>query len=405
MAFIQPYLTARTKVGVAYELTPGTFQNPTKWIPVSSAKLQNDRKYYADKSYRGRAAATYGHYRLVATGVAEYSGPLYPDSTSYWFLGAFGQDKITVAPSATTIAAPGIAVGATTANVAAGQGVNYKKGQAILVDTGTALEGNIVKSVATDAITFYLPFRFAHTAGAAFSANNLHEFRLTPNDRSDATIGGSAGPEATPHLSISDYFSVDSRQIPGAAVEELSIKWSASTEATYDVKLRGLPLAPGTFTPSSSSFTKKAPFAGWQAGALTNGSISNELESIDINIKRKVEPIFGGNNQDGPVAVLATVMEVTGKITAVANGLSDYNHFDNSDNPILELALAGFAPGEAGAHTPSGMLLTMNQTAYVKAPIERGKDYVQYMIEFEADDNATDDGPAMVYLSNDYATL
>ncbi len=86
MPFIKPFLTARTKVGIAFELTPGTYKIPTKWIPVSGAKLANDRKFFEDKAHRGRSTETSGTYRLVTTGTAEYDGPLYPDSTSYWFL-------------------------------------------------------------------------------------------------------------------------------------------------------------------------------------------------------------------------------------------------------------------------------------------------------------------------------
>jgi hypothetical protein len=490
MAFIQPALTARTKVGIAIEAVAGTFAAPFFWLPVSSAKVENDRKIYPDKSYRGRASETYGHYRLVATGLAEYTGPLYPDSTTPLFLSAFGHDKITAgvgfaaasdlsgaiiataltatldsgagfrvgenikisdgvnteyrkltvvagavltwagglahgyADETPVVASPdsiagSIAKGDVAVSLLAGQGANYTVNMAVLVGTGNNQEGNIVKSVATDALTFWLPFRFAHDsanpAQNQVQGNSLHEFRLAPNDRVDATYGGNSGIPAgnteVPHLSILDNFKATKKEVVGATVEELNIKWSGETEVTYTVKLRGMPVIDSADA-TPSAFTKKAPFTGWQAGLLTSivsGALAIDatVQDMDVTITRKVEPIFGGNNQDGPVGIIATVMGVKGKITAVFSTAA-YDAYDVGDPVSLGLALAGVARGENDAHVASGLLLEMPNTVIVKAPIERGKDYVQVALDFESDDdlNANGaDGPIIAWLTNSLSVL
>ena len=386
-----PVLTALTSIGVAIEATAGTFVPPVHWVPVSSAKIEDALKYFTDKAYRGLAAERYGDYQLVGNGMLNYAGPLYPDASSYWFHGMFGNRLDTAAPTSTTTTGTNSA-GATALTITAGTGfVNFA---AVLIDTGAKQEGNIILSGGgTTTLTLAMPLRYTHTAGATVAGNNMHQFLMAPN----------ASVAQVPSLSIFDNYVEAQRDLSNSVVEEFSLKWKADGEALYDVKLASN--LTNTDSTRVASYTQVAPFVGWNAATLIANTLTVEVEEVELVWKRKLAIVFGSNNQQNPIAIISTVMDLTGKITVFMDNETQYNHFRNADNPSLKFALAGPCPGTFGAAVASGLYVQASNCQFVKAPIERGKDYVQTLIDFSADYNATDAGPSTAYLTNSYVTL
>lgn len=387
-----PVLSAQTAVGVAMEVTPGTFVVPVHWVPVSSAKIEDVLKYFTDKAYRGLAAERYGDYQLAGNGVLEYAGPHYPDAASYWWKGMFGQDTVTAAPSATTTTGTNSA-GATSLTITSGTG--FVNNAAILIDTGANQEGNIILSGGgTTTLTLAMPLRYTHTAGATVLGNTMHQFTMAPN----GTV------TQVPSLSVYDRYVESQRDLTNCVVEDLTVKWKADGEVTYDTKLvSNLTNTDGTNR--ATSYTQIPPFVGWNAGTIIGNTLWTPIEEVEFSFKRKVAVVFGSNNQQNPVAIISTVMDFTGKATMFMESETQYNHFRNADNPKLQFALAGPCPGTIGAATASGLMVQATNCQFVKAPIERGKDYVQLVVDFAGEYNSTDAGPATAYLTNAYATI
>lgn len=347
-------------------------------------KPQDDIKWYADKALRGQPAETYGHYQLVGVGKFDAEGPFYPDTPGYFPLITLGSDTVTSAPTSTTTTGTNSA-GATTLTITSGTG--FVNGAAILIDTGSVLEGNVIVSGGgTATLTLAAPLRFTHSAGATVAGNVMHQFKAVANPLT---------------VTLWDNYAENTRQYTSCYGEEFAVKWAASGETTYTAKMQTY--LSTTISPPSNSFTSVPPFVGWQSAVSFAGTTFTNLEDLNFTLKRKLIPIYATGNTQNPAAIFAGVIAVTGKATFQMSAETEYNRFRNATFDVLKMFMFGPAPGFQGSASASGLLLQISQPAYTMAIIERGKEYLQVVLDFEADYSATDSGPGTLFLTNSLA--
>jgi hypothetical protein len=370
----------QTKLGLAKETVAGTFVAPTRWLPVMAPKPKDDIKYFDDKAYRGLPTETFGHYGMGAWSQFDASGPFYPDSVGILALGALGTDTITAVPTATTLSALS-AAGATTLTVTSGTG--FVNGMAILVDTGANAEGNIILSGGgTTTLTLLAPMRLGHANASAVAGATVHKLQNA----------------VPPTFSIWDSYAVNQRNYTYGTVEKFQLKWSAQAEATYSCTLRSQLSATGGA--QTATYTVVPPFVGWQSGVAVAGATQTNLEDLQIDFTRKVTPIFAAANQQSPVQILASTLMFSGKATFQMATDAEFNLFRNGIVNILQFGIFGPALGVQGTAAATGLFLTSSATVYTGGIIERGKEYVQAVLDFTGDYNTTDAGPCAIQLSN-----
>jgi hypothetical protein len=212
-----------------------------------------------------------------------------------------------------------------------------------------------------------------------------------------------------PSFTMYDFYGEAARQYPSSYVSDVGIKWSAENDVTYTAKLMGL-LSSLTTQVSSVNFTTVPPFVGWQSGFAqtasgSGGSATTQTNLLDLSfdIKRTITPIVAAANTQSPVAFFPGPVSMSGKATFYMNSETEYNHFRNSDHPLMQFGLYGPVGYPSGTPAASGLLLQLDNPTYTAATIDRAKEYVVVSVTFECAYSATDNGPAVVYLTNGLA--
>jgi hypothetical protein len=107
----------------------------------------------------------------------------------------------------------------------------------------------------------------------------------------------------------------------------------------------------------------------------------------NIDMKRPATPIYGISNTQDPYQVFLGPLEVTGKITFVMDNDSELLNFLNNTQPALVFNWA-YGAGASAVQIQA----TLTKGAYTTGVIERGEDFVQVSVDFNAQANTTDDG-------------
>jgi hypothetical protein len=209
-----------------------------------------------------------------------------------------------------------------------------------------------------------------------------------PYSHAIALYNGTDG--QTPSYTITDAYSVNTRQYPGSKFSDVDIKFSADGLLTYTAKTVALPSV--TTTAPTASFTNVAPLASW-TGSVTIGGVAN-MSVLDgnIQIKRPVSVVDTVDGSQSPHALWSGPVSVSGKLTLVMEDETQLTSYLTNNQPSLDVT---FTTG-AGAALQS-VKLHMTQVAYQNADISRGKDYVELPISFTAVANTTDIGASGGY--------
>ena len=104
-------------------------------------------------------------------------------------------------------------------------------------------------------------------------------------------------------------------------------------------------------------------------------------------MKRPVTPIFGIGNTQNPYQVFVGALEVTGKVTFLMEADTQLTNYLTNTQPAL---VFNWAQGTGAAATQ--IQATLTKGAYTTGVIERGEDFVQVSVDFNAQANTTDDG-------------
>jgi hypothetical protein len=193
-----------------------------------------------------------------------------------------------------------------------------------------------------------------------------------------------------PSYTLTDNYSVNTRQYPGAKFSDVDVKFSADGLLTYTAKTVALPSV--TTTAPTASYTAVAPVASWTGTVTIGGTSSLSVMDGNITFKRAVSVIDTVDASQAPHALWTGPLTVSGKLTLVMEDETQLTNYLTNTQPSLDVT---FQTG-AGAALQS-VKFHMSQVAYQSADISRGKDYVELPIAFNAVANTTDIGASSGY--------
>lgn len=201
-------------------------------------------------------------------------------------------------------------------------------------------------------------------------------------------------PFQPPSYTISDYNGIQAKQVPGALVSELQLKFTATGLLEYSVKLVGFKEA-NVSTPSKT-FSTEVVKPAWQGAVTLGGSSTTTLADGDITIKRTAEAVPSVNGTQDPAAIWASGdISVEGKITLLYVDEVEYAKFLAGTSSSLDI---NFTTGAGG--TLRTVQLHCSKTKYTAAVPDRAvgsKGYVTVPFTFTAVANTTDVGASGGY--------
>jgi hypothetical protein len=184
---------------------------------------------------------------------------------------------------------------------------------------------------------------------------------------------------------MTDFYAVDVRSYPGCQFSDFSLKFNADGMLEYDAKSTGW--ASEVVSDPTPTFSTILPTPVWRGTVSVGGSTVATAMTGNIDMKRPATPIYGISNTQDPYQVFLGPLEVTGKITFVMEDDSQLLNFLNNSQPAL---VFNWAYGTGAAEVQ--IQATLTKGAYTTGVIERGEDFVQVSVDFNAQANTTDDG-------------
>ena len=184
---------------------------------------------------------------------------------------------------------------------------------------------------------------------------------------------------------MTDFYAVDVRSYPGCQFSDFSLKFNADGMLEYDAKSTGW--ASETVSDPAPTFSTVLPTPVWRGTVFIGGSAVSTAMTGNIDMKRPATPIYGISNTQDPYQVFLGPLEVTGKITFVMEDDSELLNFLNNSQPALVFNWA-YGAGASAVQIQA----TLTKGAYTTGVIERGEDFVQVSVDFNAQANTTDDG-------------
>jgi hypothetical protein len=134
-----------------------------------------------------------------------------------------------------------------------------------------------------------------------------------------------------PSLTINDFDGVDEKQIAGARISELDIKFTPEAGVTWQAKGNGKQYT--VVSTTTPSYSTAVPFLGWEAALTIGGTTNTKMISFDTAIKRAQQVLFTSSGNQNPYTIVDGVMDVTGKMTLVMEDDSDLTHLIANDQP------------------------------------------------------------------------
>jgi hypothetical protein len=184
---------------------------------------------------------------------------------------------------------------------------------------------------------------------------------------------------------LTDFYAVDVRSYPGCQFSDFSLKFNADGMLEYDTKTTGW--ASEVVSDPTPTFSTVLPTPVWRGTVSIGGSTVATAMTGNIDMSRPATPIYGISNTQDPYQVFLGPLEVTGKITFVMEDDSQLLNFLNNSQPALVFNWA-YGAGASAVQIQA----TLTKGAYTTGVIERGEDFVQVSVDFNAQANTTDDG-------------
>jgi len=237
--------------------------------------------------------------------------------------------------------------------------------------------------VFADTIGYWLASILGDVTTTGSTAPYTHAIAL----KNSVGASGDAQPKA---LTITDYYSANTRQFPGCQTHDFELTFNADGMLEYVAKVTGYPSA--TTTAPAPSFSTVLPTQVWTGTVSVGGTTVSNSTTGSLKLTRKVDPIFGVANTQAPYSVFVGSLEVTGKITFVMENDTQLTNFLSNTQPALTF---NWSTG-AGA-TATQVAFTASKSAYTTGVVLRDKDYVEVTVEFNGLGNTTDVGTTSGY--------
>lgn len=209
-----------------------------------------------------------------------------------------------------------------------------------------------------------------------------------PFTHSAAVLNSGTG--QPPSYTLSDYYTINTRQFPGLRFSELGIKFSGDGMLTYSAKATSL--ASVTTTKPTSSYTAVQPLAGWVGAVSIGGSAAAFVVDGECTMKRSITVVHTADGTQAPYALWAGPVEASGKLTLVMEDDTQYLNYLNNSKPSLDI---NYQQGAGAAAVQ--VKLHMTKAAFTNAQISRGKDYIELSVDYDALANTTDIGASGGY--------
>ena len=225
-------------------------------------------------------------------------------------------------------------------------------------------------------------YGIAGVLGEVVTTGSTAPFTHTISLFNSLAVGGDVQPIS---YTLTDFYAVDVRSYPGCQFSDFSLKFNADGMLEYDSKTTGF--ASEVVSAPTPTFSTILPTPVWRGTVSVGGSLLSTAMTGNIDMTRPATPIYGISSTQDPYQVFLGPLEVTGKITFVMEDDSELLNFLNNTQPAVVL---NWAYG-SGA-TEVQIQATLTKGAYTTGVIERGEDFVQVSVDFNAQANTTDDG-------------
>jgi hypothetical protein len=396
------YPEAEEWLGIAREATTGTLVLPTVSIPVEKADPDEKLNYLVDNSIRGMMATTFNVFPGTEYAEFDFSGPVYIDTLGFILHNLMGDYSTTGSSAAhsTTLTDP-VAVGATTATV--GSITDYAESDAVQIGTGATAEVVILSAAPSGSVITFAntPARIAHLAEAAVAivvAPFSHVFNLL-----NTSPGQPVTHTITHYQGISGDYGGNQYGYWCASSCELTFDASGMfSHATKGCSYIKSPLA----SAATDSFSDASAQAAWEATMEVADTAVYDPTNIVITIDRQVKPIFTASGQQAPYVIARNALNVTGKLTELAQNEDPMEEYLENTQPSVQVAISN---GGSGSSLLSATF-AVNQAAYDTSKLNSNQE-IYYDSTWKAVDNSTNagysggDGPMTVTLQNAIPTF
>lgn len=370
-------------VGLAKEVTQGTWLTPTYYLPCTKLDFEINYDQLRDESYRNNDSNLQGMYQGAGDSSVDLEWNAYPDSIGY-ALRIIGPDTVSAGVS-TTLSASTTA-GATSISVAA----SIPLGSTIQIDTGSKIE-YATTGTPTGSGPYTIPIAtpaagltFAHNSAVAVVSQTTHTFK-----QSSVT--------AKPTYSLTQHNVFEAWGYTGCMLSDVGLKVDPKGICTVSAKYMGWIPSVQSATPT---FSEPPPFLGWQFAMTNAGATSTRGLSYDLSLKRPVEAIHASNGTQQPREVFSGVLDADITYKAIYENDTDYNLYLQAlqGNPT---SMALVQPVGAGVDAGGASLtITTTQGAWSKGKPDVSGTYVTADFEVNGVYNATDTGSVQAVLKN-----
>lgn len=398
-AAVGTFASAKQFLGIALETAPGTPVAMTTTLAVDKFDWEDKPTWLDDTSWTGSMVGTRGKQSGVIKTDFSISGNVYGDTIGFLLrniLGDVGYTGGTNAGGSTTTT--GALTAGVTAVIPVTSATSIVTGTVLAIDTAGLLELVTVLSVAALNVTLTAPVAKSHLTAAT-----VQPVTAPFNSKFSVYNGGNGQPvtHTLTHFQGTPT-GTGARVFPSACLSDLTLKWNAETALfTYEAKGSSWPSAIAGATPTAAPSTVP-PIASWRtimgvAGPATGGTLVAVATDGEIAIKRKLDPMYTGQNSQAPLIIQRGEVDVTGKakfiavtnsFTTSASAEQAYLYMLNNTQPQMQLVIDN---GGAGA---ADIKHTINHTsaAFTAAKFDGGKDAIMWDVEFQGIPTATDAG-------------
>ena len=185
--------------------------------------------------------------------------------------------------------------------------------------------------------------------------------------------------------SLNDYQVVENRGFAACQFYTLDLKFDGEKLLTWDGAVKGFRSAVQTKPTLSYSTVTAVP--GWLCTPTINSVSQLTVMDGELKLAREGGPIHTADGTQNPYQMFVGTLKATGKLTVVADANTHMNtYLAGSKIPIVLNFTSGSGP------TLTQVQVTMTKALLTSAKVNRGKAWVEYVLEYEAFPNTTDVG-------------
>lgn len=382
-------------VGIAKEVTHGTYVAPTFFIPCTKIDAEDVFVELRDESYRNNDTMLQGLYQGPGDSTFSIDVMAYPDAIPYLLRGIIGPDTVTTVGVSTTLASNAVA-GATSLSLTA----SVPSNSVIRIsDTGGANTEYVQVGTVSGAGPFTAPITspatgtlYAHTAaGGSVTSQSTHTFKQNPTAAQSSW-------SLTKYDVATNALGTAVRGFPGCKIAECAIKIDPKAVMTFSTKYTGWLSAEQTPNPTPT-FSSAIPGLGWEWTMTNAGGSSTRGLTYDLTVKRPAEAIHASTGTQQPREVFQGVLEADGTYKAIFENDTDLNLYLNYTQ--LPATATITQPVTSGG---SVITLTTSKSGWFKGKVDLSTVYVSADFSLSGIYNSTDGGAIQATVTNFVST-